>query len=168
MTIDIPRLLEIAGGEIVGKVRLQKVVYLLDQLGMNSGFSYDYHHYGPFSAELADQLDEDVVFGRVVEVPMRRAIDGVPYSAYRASNFDNKKPDKIGDVAIEMAKAALAVLQQRSATILELAATIHWLRAVEGVEDWRNELFRRKGAKTDNGRTDKALDLLKELGLAPR
>lgn len=168
MTIDIPRLLEIAGGEVVGKVRLQKAVYLLDQLGMNSGFSYDYHHYGPFSADLADQLDEDVVFGRVIEVPMRRASDGVPFSAYRAGKSDSKNSDKLGDVAVEMVKAALTVMQQRSATILELAATIHWLRSVEGIDDWRSELLSRKGAKTENGRADKALDLLKELGLAPR
>jgi len=32
MTIDIPNLLNAAGGAIVGKVRLQKIVYLLDQM----------------------------------------------------------------------------------------------------------------------------------------
>jgi len=32
MSIDIPALIDAAGGEIVGKIRLQKMVYLLDQL----------------------------------------------------------------------------------------------------------------------------------------
>ena len=68
MSIDIPSLLNAAGGAIVGKVRLQKIVYLLDQMGMNSGYSYEYHHYGPYSAELADSVDEDVVFRQIEEV----------------------------------------------------------------------------------------------------
>ena len=38
MTIDVPSLILAAGGEVVGKVRLQKIVYLLDQIGLNSGF----------------------------------------------------------------------------------------------------------------------------------
>ena len=56
MTIDIPSLVVAAGGEIVGKIRLQKVVYLLDQMGLNSGFSYQYFHYGPYSEDLAERV----------------------------------------------------------------------------------------------------------------
>ena len=35
------------GGRLVSRVRLQKLAYLLDQLGARSGFNYIYHHYGP-------------------------------------------------------------------------------------------------------------------------
>ena len=44
MTIDVPGLVLANGGELVGSVRLQKVVYLLDQIGLNSGFAFDYRH----------------------------------------------------------------------------------------------------------------------------
>jgi len=47
MPIELQHLLKAADGELVGKVRLQKTVYLLDQIGMGSGFTYEYHHYGP-------------------------------------------------------------------------------------------------------------------------
>ena len=168
MTIKIPSLLAAAGGEIVGKVRLQKAVYLLDQMGMNSGFSYDYHHYGPYSAELADRLDEAGVFGKVVEEPRRRASDGVPYSVFRiADSAEIAQDDGLGELSWEQARDALAAMDRRSATVLELAATIHWLAVHEKVGDWHAELVRRKGIKASDGRDDQALQLLEELGLAP-
>jgi uncharacterized protein len=129
MSIDIPNLLNAAGGAIVGKVRLQKIVYLLDQMGMNSGYSYEYHHYGPYSAELADSVDEDVVFGRIEEVSQRRASDGVPYSVFRVSHAQSTARDdgKLGSMPLTEVRDALGVMDRYSATVLELAATIHWL-----------------------------------------
>lgn len=165
MPIQIHDLIEVAGGEIVGKVRLQKVVYLLDQLGMNSGFSYDYHHYGPYSAELADQLDEELSFGRVNEDIRRRASDGVPYSIFRSAG--SSVPTRVGELPLSRARQAVTAMERRSATVLELAATIHWLTSVEGISNWRRELASRKGAKVEGGRQEAAVALLNELGLAP-
>lgn len=34
-----------AGGELTGRVRLQKTVYLLEQLGLSSGFPFEYNYY---------------------------------------------------------------------------------------------------------------------------
>jgi uncharacterized protein YwgA len=163
MTIDVPSLIQAAGGEIVGKVRLQKIVYLLDQLGVQTGFSFSYHHYGPYSDELADVVEDDVIFRRV-KAERRRRSDGVPYVVYKpaagaevgTSIFDAPK-----------IKSALQAMQRSSATVLELAATIHWLAFVEEVEDWQTELVRRKGVKTKDGREAKALALLGELQIAP-
>jgi uncharacterized protein len=169
MSIDIPSLLKAAGGEIVGKVRLQKIVYLLDQMGMNSGYSYEYHHYGPYSAELADSVDEDVVFGQIKEISQRRASDGVPYSVFRVAHSASvaANDEMLGDISLAKARDALGSMERYSATVLELAATIHWLVNVERISNWRTELQRRKGAKVDQGRDRQALELLRELGLAP-
>ena len=41
-----------AGGRLTSRVRLQKVVYLLDRLGLHSGFDFDYYNYGPYSRDL--------------------------------------------------------------------------------------------------------------------
>ncbi|MGZ8397315.1 MAG: hypothetical protein ACXWVB_11920 [Rhodoplanes sp.] len=40
------------GGGLTGRTRLQKTVYLLDQLGLNSGFQYDYASLWPVFAQL--------------------------------------------------------------------------------------------------------------------
>ena len=166
MTIDIPSLVMAAGGEVVGKIRLQKIVYLLDEMGLNSGFSYQYFHYGPYSADLAERVEDDVVFGQLQANQRRRMSDGVPYVAYSAT--------KAGDgdglethMPIARLRAALDEMQRQSATVLELAATIHWLAAVEYVPEWKAELVRRKGAKARDGRDRKAFELLRTLGLPP-
>jgi uncharacterized protein len=167
MPVEIPHLLEAAGGEIVGKVRLQKVVYLLDQLGMHSGFSYEYHHYGPYSAELAKTIDENVFSREIEEAVHRRASDGVPYSIFRTGPGWGQKASVgvIGDLPFEQAQRALAAMHQRSSTVLELASTIHWLVCVERASDWRTELVRRKGIKAAQGRVEEAIELLTDVGL---
>lgn len=155
-----------AGGEIVGKIRLQKVVYLLDQMGLNSGFSYEYFHYGPYSEDLAEKVEDDVVFGYLHASQRRRVSDGVPYVAYSA-NASGDGDQLAKHLPADRIGAGLAEMQRHSATVLELAATIHWLAAIEGVADWKTELVRRKGAKTGNDRDRKAFELLHTLGLPP-
>ena len=54
-----------------------------------------------------------------------------------------------------------------SPTVLELAATAHWLLVHEKRKDWELELRRRKGVKLESGREKQALDLLKSLKLQP-
>src|SRR5262249_49914581 len=46
-------LLKLNGGKLVGRTRLQKSVYLLKLSGIDLGFDFDYHYYGPYSEELA-------------------------------------------------------------------------------------------------------------------
>jgi len=166
MTIDVPSLVLAAGGEIVGKIRLQKVVYLLDQIGLDSGFSYEYFHYGPYSEDLAEQVEDDVIFRHLVADRRRRVSDGVPYVAYSAQSSGSGEPPETHMSAARI-RNALAEMQRRSATVLELAATIHWLVTMEKVSDWKTELVRRKGSKTLNGRDMQAFDLLRILGLPP-
>jgi uncharacterized protein YwgA len=166
MTVDIPSLVGAAGGEIVGKVRLQKIMYLLDQIGLRSGFSFEYRHYGPYSADLAEQIEDDVAFGHLKEETRRRQSDGVPYTVYKMTAAgDGEKIDT--SISVDQITFALEKMQEHSSTVLELAATIHWLAEVEGYEDWRTELVRRKGAKTQAGRDEKALRLLHLLHLTP-
>jgi uncharacterized protein len=166
MTIDVPSLVMAAGGEVVGKIRLQKIVYLLDQMGLGSGFSYEYFHYGPYSEDLAERVEDDVVFGHLVANQRRRLSDGVPYVAYSATGPGDG--DRLEThFSMDRVRSALAEMQRHSATVLELAATIHWLNTVEGISDWRAELVRRKGAKTNNGRDQRAFELLRTLGLPP-
>jgi uncharacterized protein YwgA len=165
-TIDVPSLVMAAGGEVVGKIRLQKIVYLLDQMGLNSGFSYEYFHYGPYSEDLAEKVEDDVVFGHLHASQRRRISDGVPYVAYSAtaSGEGEKLETRLPPHRV---RSALAEMQRHSATVLELAATIHWLVSMEDFSDWKAELVRRKGVKTSNGRDQRAFELLRTLGLPP-
>jgi uncharacterized protein YwgA len=166
MTIDIPSLVVAAGRQVPGRVRLQKLVYLLDQIGLESGFTFEYHHYGPYSEALAEQVEDDHIFGKLQIEPRRRVSDGVPYVVFHASEPGDGERLETRPAADRIFKA-LPKLMKASATVLELAATMHWLATVEGRSDWREELVRRKVVKTEGGRDQKGLDLLHSLGLPP-
>ena len=154
----------LSGGELVGRIRLQKIIYLLDQLGMNSGALFEYHHYGPYSEAISDAVTDAKFWKKIEERVNFRAIDGAPYSSFKT---ESPVPNILGDLQAEEAKRFLDKFASYKSTVLELAATIHWLAFVEKVPDWRAEVERRKADKIGNGRVDIAFNLLKEIGLAP-
>jgi uncharacterized protein YwgA len=169
-TLDelVAQVLAAAGGEIVGRIRLQKIFYLLEQVGMKGGLSFRYHHYGPYSRELDDALDRAQALRGVVEDIKHRGSDGMPYSVFKLVNDRQvPKPEALGRLGRTTVERLIGLMKGRSSTVLELAATIHWLSQVEQVADWKGELVRRKGAKTERGRIDQALAVLKELDLSP-
>lgn len=150
-----------AGGRVVGRVRLQKIFYLLEQLGLGGKLPYEYHHFGPYSSELAAAVADATAF-KLVEERLDRRMDGVAYSVFITSS---PPPLRVGTIDLATGRAALEKMQSCTSTVLELAATIHWLAITEKVADWRSELRRRKGVKTEAGRTEAAVSLLQQLGL---
>lgn len=154
-----------SGGRLVSRVRLQKVAYLLDCIGARSGFSFAYHHYGPYSRDLDNAVLDAGAFKKIEETFERRQSDGARYSVFVASseagphNYVYLKEKRFREQARELA--------DENVTVLELAATAHWLLKEEMVGDWKKEIVRRKGQKTKNGRLDEAVSLLSRLGLEP-
>jgi len=161
----VAAIVDSAGGKLVSRVRLQKIAYLLDQLGMESGFGYQYHHYGPYSRDLDNAILDAEAFGYVEETFERRQSDGARYSVFES----RKTPETNVFGRLDTTKAGQVIrkLADTNVTVLELAATAHWLATVEKVPDWKKEIVRRKGPKTENNRLDKALDLLRDLRLPP-
>jgi uncharacterized protein YwgA len=154
-----------AGGKLASRIRLQKIAYLLDRLGMESGFGYQYHHYGPYSRDLDNAILDAEAFGYIVEEFGHRHSDGARYSIFSLKK--GPQSNVFGRLEASRAKRIVHDLAASNVTVLELAATAHWLAAEEKVPDWREEIVRRKGPKTENNRLDKALELLRELGLPP-
>lgn len=156
--------MQAADGEVVGRIRLQKIFYLLEQLGVEGGLRFSYYHYGPYSRELSDTLDELEIDGTVEEenVP----IEGGSYSVYRLKKAPGREPSSLGRLPWEQLRKAIAAMKDRTSPVIELAATIHWLREKERVEDWRKELKVRKPQKATDARIGEAETLLRQLGLA--
>lgn len=152
-----------AGGRLVSRIRLQKIAYLLDQLGAASGFGYSYHHYGPYSRDLDSAILDADAFGLVEEQYGYRKSDGARYSVFvnrsAYKGYTCLKDDNLQEITKRLAL--------QNVTVLELAATAHWLAEVEQVDDWKAEIRRRKGSKTDNGRLEEATKLLATVGLPP-
>ncbi|HQS10089.1 MAG TPA: hypothetical protein PLK13_14810 [Xanthobacteraceae bacterium] len=162
----IPEIIDLAGGEIIGRIRLQKIIYLMDRKGLNSGANYIYYHYGPYSEDVADAISDAKFWGTLEEQTEFRQSDGAPYSVFR-SIISVERDNNLGNLAVDDAYSILSKLKSANSTVLELSATIHWLAFIEKTADWRSEIEQRKAGKTANGRLEKAMQLLMELDLAP-
>lgn len=153
-----------AGGILTGRIRLQKFVFLLDKLGLNSGFEYTYHHYGPYASNLTDAVDFAKAFNILSEEFDHRKSDGARYSIYKIGSHPICK-SKNEFLSKKNVEHAISAMNSVSSTILELAATACWLKQDENLTDWRDEIVKRKGKKTDDGRLEKAEALLADIGL---
>ncbi len=143
-----------AGGEVVGRTRLQKIAYLLDVVGFGNGFRFSYRHYGPFSEDVADSAMLGALLGDLAEQE-RRAAWGGTYSIYSVA----AKPEE----NVPLARTELAQMAAKADSIaLELAATAVFL-AKEGFDDPWGETARRKPEKVSGGRLQQAQELLAKL-----
>jgi hypothetical protein len=152
-----------AGGELVGRTRLQKIAYLSQLAGLANDFEFEYRHYGPFSEELADAIR--VATGlRLVDEDERRTEWGGWYSVYRSALHDQPiNPDR---------SRFVSVAAQVGAIELELAATAAYLHVVEGFGKDGNgdpwiETARRKPEKAGEGRIDQAKAAYRRLLMIP-
>jgi hypothetical protein len=145
---EVARIVSLAGGEIIGRTRLQKVGCLLDLVGSGSGFEFSYHIYGPYSEELsiaagdADALD-------MITVDDRVAAWGGRYSIYRTTM------DFSADASV---KSLARKAAQADSVALELAVTAAFL-AANGEDDAWDEVAERKSAKATPEMMSKARSL---------
>ncbi len=128
-----------AGGEVVGKTRLQKMAYLLEISGLGCGFSFEYRHYGPYSEDLADGL-ESAQFSNLLIEEEHTAKWGGSYSIFKTIS-------KAPETEISSARRTILELGMKANPIsLELAATAAFLAKEEEDSPWA-ETERRKPEK---------------------
>jgi uncharacterized protein YwgA len=157
------RLIREAGGELVGRTRLQKVAFLAELAGFGEGFAFEYHHFGPYSEELASATEVAVALGLVREEE-RSADWGGKYSVYFSSEQNlSEQNDR---------RRFLLEAKRINAVELELAATAAYLFSVEGLgaripgNPW-TETQRRKPAKAADGRLERAYSAYERLRQYP-
>ena len=129
------------GGRLVGKTRLQKAGYLLELAGLGYGFDFSYHHYGPYSEDLAWATKEAVVDGLVNEREQPAKWGGT-FSVFET------RPETPSNERDFLRSSLLAKIARADAVALELAATAALLHE-EGVGDWWEETARRKPLKAN-------------------
>ena len=161
-------LVALNGGDLVGRTRLQKQTYLLDRCGANFGLRFTYHHYGPYSFELAGGCVDAEAEGWV-RIEERAGRHGVPYAIF-TSTGDGAPPNFLGELSAARVRSLLEEMRGVSDIVLELAATVVFLR-----DEWSyygkgktgavEETKARKSLKATEGRIGEALDLLGKLGL---
>lgn len=150
------------GGKLVGRTRLQKVVYLLHQCGLDGDLEFDYDKFGPFSADLARATDVAKFLKRINEVK-KTGYHEVPYSEFTTNE---PPPDRVGNLSADDVRKALRRMNKYSAVDLELAATMAFLTEY-GVspEDIVPTVKKLKPVKATDRHLRRSRKLLKELGI---
>ena len=158
----VKEVLKAADGRIFGRIRLQKIFYLLEQFGLGSGFRFSYYHYGPYSEELSGSVMRAEYLDKFINEKEELTSYGAPYSVYTLL-IDEPPPEKVGRLPFGKARNLVATMKSETSVVLELAATIHWLKEKERVPDWKTELKTRKPAKATPELTNRAEQLLARL-----
>lgn len=149
------RILEAAGGRLVGRTRLQKSAYLLEAAGAGADFKFSYHHYGPYSEELSIASDDAGALGFITE-EIKENNELHTYSVFEARS----------EIDVEdLQRDLMSIMNDYDPISLELAATAHFLRENGYEDDPWSETRRRKATKATDGRISKAQELLDKLGL---
>lgn len=144
-----------AGGELVGRTRLQKVAYFLELAGLGDGFEFSYRQFGPYSEDLAEAIDVAQAF-HLVEEKEQIAAWGGRYSVFTSKNRVQSQDQTARAQFIQAAA-------KQSALALELAATAAYLKAVEGCSTPWEETQKRKPTKTGGNRLAEAREVYKHL-----
>lgn len=107
-------------GEVVGRKKLQKIVFLLKSVGAPFVERFTYHFYGPYSEQLADEIRWLVGTGHLTEVTQETANRHVE-CIYRPG--EEPIPARLPEFCMPLAHR----LNGYDARLLELMATIQYL-----------------------------------------
>lgn len=145
---------------VVGNTRLQKEIWLLQRLGLPTDYSYKVHFYGPYSEDLHAETGFLQSIG-VVDVEEKQSKErGTNYYVTTVRSADKLPVDQLP----ESVRDAIPVLEKTDPTVLELAATYDAFRDQGDDHDEAiRRVKRKKGAKCEDGRLDKAVELVKKL-----
>lgn len=144
--------------KITGKKRVHKTIQLMKHSKVDIEADFRILHYGPYSYEVADAIEELVVLGKVTEKEE-------PIHDFFQSTFSLQ--DRSTDIADldEREKRLFEVIDARSTLILEVASTIAFFEDEEGCG--REEAIEKtrylKPTKTNPSVLEEAKMLLQEL-----
>lgn len=124
-------------GGLEGRLRVQKLMYLLQQKGVPAlePVFFQYHHYGPFSADVVDILNE-AVGSKIVEEHQERDGEWKKYTYRPAVNLE-RYASKADMATKKIVEEVLAICGSAPWRVLELAATSDFLRRADNL-DWDN------------------------------
>lgn len=129
------------GGNVKTRIRMQKLAYLLKRLGDPdlTVAQFTYHHYGPYSREVSDALQDAVVFSLLDERVEYFGQGSVLYS-YALTEEGKEWAEQTAAGHTRIHERAMGVLKGTHWRALELGATVAYLQEREGVRD-RDEAF---------------------------
>lgn len=120
----IIQLLNEKGGEIHGRVQLQKIVYFCKAMGVKVNASYKLYIYGPYSQQVADAL-QDCVMDDILKESNGIIRKGMDFDEYMQSIADSE--NILSDTSRKIVKEVLQRCNQLTTKELEITATTFFI-----------------------------------------
>ncbi|MDM5210107.1 YwgA family protein [Peribacillus sp. NJ4] len=118
-------------GEISGRKKLQKIVYIAKKLSFPFHEKFQFHFYGPYSEELTLRIEELCEMGYLNEVREKKA----GYYQYCYSITDAGQDFlSIQEVEMPALEACLLDMNEQNARFLELVSTVLYFDTLETEE----------------------------------
>lgn len=118
-------------GEISGRKKLQKIVYIAKKLSFPFHEKFQFHFYGPYSEELTLRIEELCEMGYLNEVREKKA----GYYQYCYSITDAGQDFlSIQEVEMPALEACLKDMNEQNARFLELVSTVLYFDTLEKEE----------------------------------
>lgn len=120
-------------GGLVGRLRVQKLMYLLQQKGVCAlePLFFEYHHFGPFSSDVVDIIKGAVRSDIVEEIEDRDDDDGWKRYEYRPTRSAEDWAARVTPEDRVLVERVLDVCQGAHWRTLELAATADFLQRTD-------------------------------------
>ncbi|QHQ57000.1 YwgA family protein [Bacillus velezensis] len=147
-------------GEIIGRKKLQKIIYIAKKMQYPFYEKYDFHFYGPYSEELTLRIEELCNLGFLDEVKEKKG----GYFQYRYSltetgaEFLHHAELKMPDM-----KKYIDSVNSRSSRFLELVSTILYFDGLEAEEKKEKVFTIKSKQKYTDEEYDEALHYIEEL-----
>lgn len=110
-----------SAGEVIGRKKLQKMVFIAKKLNFPFYEKYSFHFYGPYSEEVALKIEELANLGLIVE-KQEKASGYVQY-CYSLSNEGEQFLANF-DVHLSGLRDCVETMNRKSARFLELVSTV--------------------------------------------
>ncbi|MBN8208670.1 YwgA family protein [Bacillus sp. NTK071] len=148
-------------GEVIGRKKLQKVVYICKKLQLPFNEKYQFHFYGPYSEELTLRVEELCNLGLVTEVKESKG----GYYQYKYT-VTNEGSEFLSHYDFDMPELSDCIpkINSQSSRFLELVSTILFfdrLTKAEVIEKVRTIKSKQNYSDTE---IDQAYDFMEKLG----
>ncbi len=106
---------------IVGRKKLQKIIYIMKKLGLPFEEKYTFYFYGPYSEELSLRIEEITNLGFVSEVKEQKS----NYYQYRYQVTEQGEDFlKHSNTELPLEESVVQEMKEQSSRFLELVATM--------------------------------------------
>nr|WP_269448615.1 YwgA family protein [Metabacillus kandeliae] len=121
----------LASGEIIGRKKLQKMIYIAKKINLPFYEKYDFHFFGPYSEELTLRIEELCNLGFLNEVREKKG----GYFQYRYTLTDSGK-EFLGHYELDMPplEPCMNDMNGQTARFLELVSTVLFFEDLEKEE----------------------------------